>query len=136
MTAICFDGKMIAADRLATRGNVRAGYRKKIETWTGGVFATAGNYGDEDLFRQWLENGARKSVKLGKKFSALYTENGKVYHVGSDLKPYETFAPHGIGTGGEACEVLIREGYTAEEAVKAVSKFNTTVGGKVDTYIV
>lgn len=79
----------------------------------------------------WIEDRDYK-FKPHRGFHGLFTEDGKVYEIQSDLIPMVADIPLGIGSGGTDCETLCRIGFTGKEAVAAVSKWNVTVGGKID----
>lgn|ERR1700675_1096506 len=136
MTAIAYDGKVLAADRKVTAGHETVGYRRKLLQYNDGRvkgwFATSGDYVSGELFEQWINGKLKKFPKVDKDFAALFTAGSCVMYVDRQGVPYEAFKPECIGNGGRACEVLIRQGLTAVEAIKRVSKFNQTVGGKID----
>lgn len=131
MTAIIWDGKTLAADRKLTREGCISGYEKKISKWSKGYMASAGRYDDFILFKEWVEDRDMK-WRPHENFQGIFTEGLKVFEVIKTLIPMPAIAPLGIGSGGVFCELLVREGYTAKEAVQAVGRFMTSVGGKVD----
>lgn len=135
MTAIIWDGKTLAADRKLTREGCVSGYEKKISKWSKGYVASAGRYDDFIMFKQWVEDRDIKWKPHGN-FQGLFIEGKQVFEVIKTLIPMPVIAPFGIGSGGVFCELLVRECYTAKEAIQAVSRFMISVGGKVDVVTV
>ena len=132
MTAVVFDGKVLAADRRIMAGNTVSGSRKKIIKWSEGWFAYAGDVAESLLYKQYLNEELENFESDS--FHAIVVKNGKVY----EAQPPEfilmpVFIPTGIGSGGSEAEVLCRVGYTAKEAIAAVCKWNKSCGGKIDT---
>lgn len=132
VTCIIFDGKTIAADRLLTRDDKIYGEEKKILKWSRGVWASAGRVDDSADFPNWLED-RDYDFQPHKSFDAIYTEDGEVYHIQDNLIPMPAYVPTGIGVAGEDAELLVKVGFTARQAVKALMKVHVTVGGKIDT---
>lgn len=130
MTVIAYDGKSLAADRQITTGSVIEGFQKKIYEWSRGVWSSAGRVDDAEAFRKWLDS--REKTKLHKSFHGIYSEDGEVWEVYSNLVPFKATPGTGLGDGGQLATAFMGEGYTAEEAVKAVCKYNIYCGGKVD----
>lgn len=116
-----------------TSGNDRvAFYSKKIHKWSKGYWASAGRYEDAVAFANWLENSKYK-FNPTKTFHALFTEDGEIYEIGYRLISMRVKDTQiGIGSGGETCEILMGEGYSAKDAVKRSMKWHTSVGGKID----
>lgn len=131
MTSIIWDGKTLAADRQITAGSIITGYSKKIDTWSKGYFAVAGAVKYVEPFRLWLEKKTRFQPAKNK-FLALYSIGKKVYYCDDDFQPYEAFVPYAIGDASDVAEALVKAGFTAREAVKELSKYCITVGGKID----
>lgn len=134
LTAVIYDGKSIAADTLyiERKWNI-AGYQTKLFKWSRGIFATSGKAREGDLFKQWLETDGYK-FEPSNDFEGIYTEDGKVYYITNELIPEPATVPTGIGTGGEACEVLVRAGFSGKDAIKEVKKWNVSVGGKIEVF--
>lgn len=135
MTAIIWCGKTLAADRKLTREGCISGYQKKISKWSKGYVASAGRYDDFIMFKQLVEDRDIK-WRPHSNFQGIFTEGKHVFEVLRTLITMPAIAPFGIGSGGVFCELLVREGYTAKEAVQAVSRFMTSVGGRVDVVTV
>lgn len=132
MTVCAYDGKSIATDRQMTSDSTIEGYQKKLMTWSGGVWTSAGRLTDHVKFQKWLENrDLRFRPHAG--FNGFFTEKGVVYEVDRDLEPYEALPRTALGDGGRAATVLMQAGFTAKQAVKEVCKHNVYCGGKVDS---
>lgn len=131
MTCIIYDGTSIAADRLLTKDDKIYGEEKKIKKWSKGIWASAGRVDDAIDFAHWLEDN-EYDFNPHKDFDALYTEDNQVFQVQRNLIPMPAYAPTGIGTAGLDAELLVKVGFTARQAVKALMKVHPTVGGKID----
>lgn len=132
MTAIVYDGKTLSADRKFSSEGVFKGYDKKLHRWSRGWYAASGKYDDLTMFPMWLEDRDVRWKPKGS-FNGLFSEGKKVFEVMYSLVPMKCVPPIGIGSGGEFCEILCHEGYTGKEAIKAVSKYVYSVGGKIDS---
>ena len=122
----------IAADRLILKDDKIVGEKKKINKWSHGVYATAGNEEDNIAFLEWLED-REYDFSPGKNFDALYTEDGQVYQIQRNLVPIPAYVPTGIGAAGSDAELLCKVGFTARQAIKAIMKISPLIGGKIDT---
>ena len=131
MTAIVYDGKTLAADRLLTKEDRIVGYMKKIDHWSGGVWACAGRLDDHEEFKFWLEN-REYNFKPHRNFQGIFSEDGKMYEILCTMVPMPVIPPIGLGIATDLLESLCTLGYTAKQAVEAAKKIYTTVGGKID----
>ena len=81
MTTIAWDGKILAADRLVTRGDVIYDYQDKIyKLKNGDRIACAGSCEDTLKVIEWLENGSKSNKPTVNNFQAiLVTTEGEAY---------------------------------------------------------
>lgn len=140
MTVIAWDGKTLAADKLACFGATR-GTVTKIFRSGNCLLAVAGNLSAGMELLQWFKAGAEP---------ADYPPGNRVENQGASLivvrpdrtvwkfesSPY-AFRVEGdfcaFGCGDESALIAMECGKTAQEAVEIASKYNTGCGNGIDT---
>ncbi len=123
MTVAAYDGKSIAADSQWTDGSMIWAIKPKLQEWSKGWWTSAGRVSDAELFRHWLEDPAIK-IKVHKSFEAFFSADGKVYYVDAHLIPIQPPHSTAIGDGAQLAIALMREGFTAKQAVEIVCRNN------------
>jgi hypothetical protein len=139
MTVIAWDGRTLAADKMAVTG-ITKGSVKKIFYHGGELLGVTGNLSIGMEVMRWYTDGADPG-----KFPASnrnLNEGSSLIRIDKDCKvwKYESspipFRVEGdrcaFGSGDEAALVAMEMGADARRAVELASMFNTTCGGGCD----
>lgn len=144
MTTIAFDGRMLAADTLTTKGDNTTYEASKIYHMNGWVAAGAGTPAE---IKSWVAHVKKMSFDEIKEvqFDQLRGDNGESSHViavnistGEALisesgffwpMPTKTYA---IGSGSIVAKTAMHLGRTAEEAVSIAIELDASTGGTVE----
>ena len=143
MTVIAWDGKTLAADRLAMNGYIRAEATKifKLSVYDS-LVGLSGNYDSCMAVLDWLEGGRKPTAwPAAAQSSEGWTRAIEIRRDGTviyyERHPFPLgFLPaafHAIGAGGECALGAMAMGATAQQAVEVACKFITGCGGGVDT---
>lgn len=141
MTTICTDGKTIAADTLATHGDlICQGPRKKLVCRDGRIFGWSGPTCFQSEWIDWYLAGAKPGTTLpglgddddgnmlivetdgSLKFALLGKTNSRVS---------EACYPMAVGSGRDFAMGAMVHGATAEDAVRVAMKLDPYSGGDV-----
>ena len=140
MTVVVWDGKTLAADRQATRGNSRT-MVKKIFRFDGVIYGFSGGCKEAALFKAWVEAGRvfenfknYLDVKESD-FTAIMIDTKKRCWIFQQSPiPYEVLSKtHVIGSGFEYATAALQFGKSAVDAVKFAVKNDIYCGMGVDS---
>jgi 20S proteasome alpha/beta subunit len=136
MTTIAWRGDTLAADTLATCGNLRDGYMSKIQRIRGFLVAGAGSVPIYLRFVDWVASGMRgESPYIGSEYNGnglLITPEYALCF--SRLGPWRITTPfYSIGSGWELALGAMEMGASAEEAVRIAMRWDTGSGGEIMT---
>lgn len=140
MTCIAFDGKTLAADKLATIGST-AYTVTKIWRLRGCLVAGAGDFDRINEMAAWFAAGAEPEKlppfqRDNNDFVALLVIQPDLsilrYERGPVPCKYES-KMHAMGSGREYAMAAMYLGKTAKEAVEIASALDVTCGNGVDT---
>ena len=138
MTVIAWDGKTLAADKMAVVGTHKGGTTTKIFRWEGGLCGLAGGMAQGLAVIDWLQNGADKDSfpkDPEHESSILVITNCRkvLYYEDSPIAlPFEnTF--HAIGSGRDYALAALYLGKSAKEAVEIACQLDAYCGNGVDT---
>ena len=139
MTTIAANHKVIAADSMATTGDVKTSV-PKLFTINGWFIGVAGEYSDglEILYdiRRSKESPVhylttRDARKKGVTFLIL-SPSGEVYESEDACTPMRLTEGFGaIGTGAQGAMALLHAGHDPVETVRIMTKVDPSTGGKV-----
>jgi hypothetical protein len=141
MTVIAFDGKTLAADKLACNGNTKNTTTKIRRAANGSLLAVCGDLSVGMEMVAWYEAGAKptdyptsnRDPERGCSLVCI-APTGEVWRYESGPHPFrlegEFFA---FGCGDIAALVAMACGKTAAEAVEVVSRFDRGCGNGVDS---
>lgn len=139
MTVIAWDGKTLAADRLALTGYTR-GTTTKIRRAGRELLAVTGDLSVGMEMLRWYEDGAvpgefpasNRNPNEGGSLIVIRAD-GEVLKYESGPIPFPLLGlPLAFGSGGESAMVAMACGLDAVKAVEVVSRFNYTCGNGVD----
>jgi hypothetical protein len=140
MTTIAWDGKILAADKLADASNLRR-TMSKIRDCGKYVYAGCGAIQDLELISDWLRQGApadkRPSLDEGGGAGiAVEKETGVAYHVlGKHVCLHLYVDIHQAdGSGRDFAISAMAFGKNAIEAVEFASRFDIGTGHGVDSW--
>lgn len=140
MTVIAFDGKAVAADRLAVQGGGIGRSVTKIERFGNCVLAVTGGWDIGMELRAWFKAGAVPSdfpSKARDGDATLIVFDPDTGHVRSyNSGPYDLpmlLARCAFGSGRDYAEAAMYLGCDAAKAVEVASHFQTDCGLGVDT---
>lgn len=138
MTIICYRDGVLASDSLFVYNGRRHGSLAKIfRASDGSIAGNAGGGQLVDAFREWFLAGAdqatRPTPQSNDEFAALVIKpSGEVYDVGERCILTRLEAPfYAIGSGAPIAIGAMEMGATAEQAVAAAIKWQTSCGGEI-----
>ena len=140
MTVVAWDGKTLAADRLAVCGRARSSVTK-IYRFGGELIGGAGTISVVKEMAHWYEMGAdpetfpasARGEADGTSVLIVVLANGTAWSYEGGPLPFLVEDPHGAwGCGNEAALVAMACGLHAAAAVAMVSRFNSACGNGVD----
>ena len=139
MTTIAWDGKTVAADRLATRGGNLRSDVSKLHVSIEWVYGGAGQLDATLEIAHWLLTGAspdaRPTLEEGGAYGlAIRRSDGRCFRV-EGKRPVlcevrETFTA--CGSGRDFAIAAMALGKNARDAVKLAAQFDIFTGGGVD----
>lgn len=140
MTVIAFDGRTLAADKLACSGDTRQ-TTTKIFRCGEGLIGITGDLSVGMEMLAWFQEGAAKAdfpksnLDPGKGCCLIVIRpDASVWSYESGPFPFRLEGPfHAFGCGREAALVAMACGKSAYEAVELANMFNTGCGNGVDT---
>lgn len=140
MTVIAWDGKTLAADKLACNGSTKS-TTTKIFRHDDCLLAVTGNLSIGMEMVNWARSGYKpeeypaSNRNLNEGCSLIKIEpNGDVWKYESAPFPFKLEGRFlAFGSGDECAYVAMHCGATAAEAVAATSLFNTGCGNGIDT---
>lgn len=138
MTVIVWDGKTLAADRLAERGGTIS-YKTKVFRQGRCLMGGAGDAGHVAGLIEWAKQGADPAKYPPHPDDARYgcllliRADGSAWVYDGYAIPFEVEAPYAIGSGRDAALAALHMGADAALAVTIAAKVETSVGGGVDT---
>lgn len=151
MTAIAWDGRMLAVDSLSVSNHNFRNYEKKLYDFLIGTnkcyFAGSGCRQDIYAVYLWLESQAslpvdiRTAPKVDSEFCGIFlvvphdSKAVEVYKIEEHLTPFPVSGRVGIGSGGDFALALMSVGHTAEEAVGAACESLIDCGVPVNSVI-
>lgn len=136
MTTIAYDGKTLAADRMAqnVNGVFVASVCKVLRAKTGDVVSWCGNHAWRDRLLTWVNGGMLYEAPKGEYSALVVHPDGKCWRVEGDNGGwFEVDAPYADGSGMEFALAAMACGKTAAEAVEIACRFDTASGGGVDS---
>ena len=138
MTVLAWDGKTLAADRLACAGHMKATVTK-ILRFEKELLGICGNLATGKELKKWYLNGAETdnfpaaALEDGGTELVVIKENGRVWVYAASAVPFEIEDEVcAFGAGGEAAWAAMLCGATAEQAVTVTSQVNITCGNGMD----
>lgn len=140
MTVIAWDGKTLAADKLANSNGLI--YRvTKIKKIRGHLVGASGDFSPIQAMFKWFEDGADvkempKCQDDKDRWTALLVINpkGKIFRYEQDGYPWEIEEKrHAVGCGRDFALAVMEMGGDAIKAVKIASKLDANCGLGVDT---
>lgn len=138
MTVLAWDGKTLAADRLACAGHTKASVTK-ILRYEKELLGICGNLATGKELKEWYLNGAEPdsfpvaALEDGDTELVVIKEDGRVRVYASSPVSYEIEDKVcAFGAGGEAAWAAMICGATAEQAVLVASQVNITCGNGMD----
>lgn len=141
MTVIAWDGKTLAADKLACNGSARTTVTKIVRAHDGSLLGICGDLSIGMEVRAWYENGAQPheyplTNRDPEKGASLVVVNlaGEVFKYESSPYPFRLEGRFcAFGCGMEAANVAMHCGKTSAEAVQIASLYTNGCGNGVDT---
>jgi ATP-dependent protease HslVU (ClpYQ) peptidase subunit len=136
MTTVAWDGKILAADRLANDQGMPIEARKIFTLQDGRMLAFAGSFNDAYDVVSWLNGEGAEPGNL-EEFSAILIDfDGLPYLLqgGMQMLPLDPSKPHAIGCGRDFAIATMHLGGTAVDAVMVASKFDVNTGLGVDAF--
>lgn len=133
MTTIAWDGSTLAADSQYTGAHIETVQLQKIKKLSSGAyFAFAGNPGEAEQVRKWI-NAGRPHDRRPKvdDFAALIVRKHSVHFMDHALEEVPMKAPVAIGSGESIALTAMDCGKTAVEAVRLAVKRDPDTGGRV-----
>jgi ATP-dependent protease HslVU (ClpYQ) peptidase subunit len=138
MTVLAWDGKTLAADRLACGGTMKHSVTK-IARAGGDLIGICGNLSVGNEMRQWYLEGADtdlfpdSALEDGETELVVITNEGKVMVYSGSATPFEIEDEKcAFGSGAEAARAAMLYGANAVEAVDVASQINITCGNGFD----
>jgi len=139
MSIIAWDGKIVAADKQATEGDIRSLCRK-LERIRGAIVATVGDVSHSTKLIKWYR--AKGSEADFPKYSAkedamliVFNDNGQVYEYGATGGKFLITDPFmAWGTGKDLALGAMAMGANAKKAAQIACKYNVTCGMGVVSY--
>ena len=138
MTVLAWDGKTLAADRLACAGHMKATVTK-ILRFEKELLGICGNLATGKELKMWYLSGAETdnfpaaALEDGGTELVVIKENGRVWVYAASAVPFEIEDEVcAFGAGGEAAWAAMLCGATAEQAVTVTSQVNITCGNGMD----
>ena len=133
MTTIATDGHSMAADSLATSGDLTIGLDVvKIFRYAGAIYGACGLLDDLVKFKRLLEDGD-VDIELSDVFSVIRLSDRGVHFTDKDLIWHKGAKLHAIGSGREIALGAMHAGATPTEALYIAKKLNINTGGKIRT---
>jgi len=144
MTVIAWDGKILAADRRCTQGDIISGAFRKIHRLSDGqCIASSGPLDRCTAVLQWYVEGADPArwpaCQNGPEWVRLVVvyPNGRVQQYEQEPIPHEVSAPFmAWGSGRDIALGAMAHGATAIEAVRCASRLCATCGDGVNHFVV
>lgn len=143
MTTIAYRDGIMAADSLATGGDVRRGEVAKLDTLADGtILGLTGSSGLAPLVCAWLAAGAkwedRPKLPDGLTIGGLLVRpGGTVFVISTNFVLQQVTAEfHAQGSGNEIAIGAMAMGATAEQDVAVAAKFDIYTGGAITTLCV
>jgi len=143
MTCIATDGRTMAGDGLITNANliVASDARKVRRLANGSIVGCAGEWGLCELVFGWFEKGEDNETIPAVRSrgddgdtaleALILRPDGMVEIMDDNFAPYRVDCPAAIGVGAEIAIGLMLAGKTPREAVEAVVRRVTGVGGQI-----
>lgn len=138
MTVIAWDGKTLAADKMATFGGTPVPTTKIFQIGAE-LIGCSGLVSECLQFVEWYRKGEPADSKpvFEEGFSALVVQNGKLYKYERQLVPLHLPVPvWGAGSGADYAIGAMAAGKTAVEAVEIACRFDVNCGLGVDSFTV
>jgi len=139
MTVIAWDGKSIAADRLAVMEGLRR-TTSKLHRFNGRVLTFAGEQATGLALVRWYKDGADPAKyperqKTDDWTRLIVASAGGVEHFERQPFPIRVEDPFSAwGSGRDFALASMYLGRSAEEAVRVACEFDTGCGGGVDVF--
>ena len=137
MTAVATDGKVIAADGRATKGDeIINDNVVKIFRVPKGIVGGSGDFHMILEYVAWLKKGAKKPFRQcneGESFHIIYLREDGVWYVSSsnNCKEHEVSVPFALGSGSEYAIGAMLAGRSPRQAVQIAAQRSITVGGTI-----
>ena len=138
MTTIAWDGKTLAADRMASVGNSKNASTKKIYAIKGGGYAaTSGHAGAGELMFRWLDHGAviddypLSDPELCTVI--VITEDGQLLQYDGPMPVRLNAGYYAIGSGRDFALAAMHLGHDAKKAVEVASVLDQSTGNGIDS---
>ncbi len=139
ITIVCWDGKTLAADRRVTSGHTISTTTKIFRT-KDGIIGFAGCASGINAFLAWFNN-TRDAMNFPEilydpdygVFALFINQQKEIWEFDYNCSPYLLTAKYvAIGSGDETALACMACGKTSAEAVKIVSKLNSSCGNGID----
>lgn len=136
MTTIAWDGKILAADSLATCGTLRSKVVKIVRSASGFLCAGAGEFSAVVPWLRWVEGGLvpdDRPGELGSKATVIIVDpRGRAHTLeGAPVRVPVLDKFWALGTGAELAMGAMAMGADAAQAVRIAAKFDVHTGGRV-----
>ncbi len=136
MTTVAWDGRMMAADKLANYGNTPNECTKILKTKEGLLIGASGDLDNTLPFKQWVLDGRDPDKKptLYDAFSGMVIElNGSITYYTHRLVASTISMKHWVlGSGGDYALGAMAAGKSAKEAVEIAIRLDVNSGIGVD----
>jgi len=139
MTIIAWDGKTLAADKMAVSGTHKAGQVTKIHRWEGGLCGFSGEMSVGVQLLYWLQCGADPEYfpawddDSGSSFIVITLDGEVTYYDGAPIPLVMENTHHAIGCGRDYALAAMHLGKNAKQAVEVACALDAFCGNGIDT---
>lgn len=138
MTTIAWDGKTLAADRLANEGGLRFMVQKIFRLNDGRLMGISGPLTLGMMFVNWLNGGERPALSDMRDdewiIALVVSPDGSLIRYEKSCTPFAVLETrHAIGSGRDFALAAMHLGQTAAQSVEIAAHFDTGTGLGVET---
>lgn len=135
MTTIAYRDGIIAADRLVTAGNMRAGFVTKIFAAHDMVVGISGSLSDLGLFQMWFNSELLDTVpSFSDEVDGIVVDaDHNIFYIGAKGNRVMVAGEYAaVGSGEEYAMAAMAMGADARKAVEIAIQLDTLSGGGID----